>query len=41
MRYFQRRLLEVGMRLKAFDMGRVIDVDHVGDIEKAQEIALM
>ncbi len=41
MRYFQRRLLEVGMRLKAFDMGRVIDMDHVGDIEKAQEIALM
>ena len=41
MRYFQRRLLEDGMRLKAFDMGRVIDVDHVGDIEKAQEIALM
>lgn len=41
MRYFQRRLLEEGMRLKAFDMGRVIDVDHVGDIEKAKEIALM
>ncbi len=39
MRYFQRRLLEEGMRLKAFDMGRVIDVDHVGDIEKAGEIA--
>lgn len=39
MRYFQRRLLEDGMRLKAFDMGRVIDVDHVGDIEKAGEIA--
>ena len=39
MRYFQRCLLEQGMRLKAFDMGRVIDVDHVADIEKAQEIA--
>ena len=39
MRDFQRRLLEEGMRLKAFDMGRVIDVDHVGDIEKAGEIA--
>ena len=39
MRYFQRRLLEEGMRLKAFDMGRVIDVDHVGDIEKARKIA--
>lgn len=40
MRYFQRRLLESGMRLKAFDMGQVIDVDHVGDIEKAQMIAV-
>lgn len=40
MRYFQRRLLESGMRLKAFDMGQVVDVDHVGDIEKAQMIAL-
>lgn len=40
MRYFQHRLLESGMRLKAFDMGQVIDVDHVGDIEKAQMIAV-
>lgn len=39
MRYFQRRLLESGQRLKAFDMGQVIDVDHVSDIEKAQIIA--
>jgi NDP-sugar pyrophosphorylase family protein len=40
MRYFQRRLLESGLRLKAFDMGQVVDVDHVSDIEKAQMIAL-
>ena len=39
MRYFQRQLLESGLRLKAFDMGRVVDVDHVSDIEKAQQIA--
>ena len=39
MRYFQRRLLEAGMRLKAFDMGQVIDVDHVSDVQRAQEIA--
>jgi len=39
MRYFQRRLLEAGMRLKAFDMGPVIDVDHVSDVQRAQEIA--
>jgi NDP-sugar pyrophosphorylase family protein len=39
MRYFQRRLLEAGMRLKAFDMGQVIDVDHVSDVQRAQKIA--
>ena len=39
MRYFQRRLLESGMNLKAFDMGQVVDVDHVSDVLRAQEIA--
>ena len=40
MRYFQRRLLESGLRLKAFDLGQVVDVDHVSDIAKAQHIAV-
>ena len=40
MRWFQRQLLEAGMRLKAFDLGQVVDVDHVSDIEKARKIAL-
>lgn len=40
MRYFQRRLLERGLRLKAFDMGQVVDVDHVSDIAKAEQIAV-
>lgn len=39
MRYFQRRLLEAGLILKAFDMGQVVDVDHVSDVERAQQIA--
>jgi len=39
MRYFQRRLLESGLSLKAFDMGQVVDVDHVSDVKRAQEIA--
>ena len=39
MRYFQRQLLEAGMRLRAFDMGQVVDVDHVSDVARAQEIA--
>jgi len=41
MRYFQRQLLESGMRLKAFDMGQVVDVDHVSDVRRAQEIAML
>ena len=39
MRYFQRQLLESGLKLKAFDMGPVVDVDHVSDVSKAQQIA--
>lgn len=39
MRFFQRQLLESGFRLKAFDMGPVVDVDHVSDVVHAQEIA--
>ena len=41
MRYFQRQLLESGMSLKAFDMGQVVDVDHVSDIVKAERIAVL
>ena len=39
MRYFQRQLLQAGMQLKAFDMEQVVDVDHAGDVVKAQQIA--
>lgn len=37
MRNFQRALLADGLRLKAFDMGRILDVDHAGDLEKARQ----
>lgn len=37
MRNFQRALVAEGLRLKAFDMGKIIDVDHAGDIEKAEQ----
>lgn len=37
MRNFQRALLDDGLRLKAFDMGRVLDVDHAEDLRKARE----
>lgn len=36
MRNFQRGLVAAGLRLKAYDMGKIIDVDHAGDIEKAR-----
>lgn len=35
MRNFQRELLEAGLCLNAFDMGKVIDVDHLSDVEEA------
>lgn len=36
MRNYQRALLEAGLRLKAFDMGKILDVDHAEDIRKAE-----
>lgn len=36
MRNYQRALIESGLSLKAYDMGKVIDVDHAGDIDKAE-----
>ena len=36
MRAFQRQLVLNGMRVKAFDIGKVIDVDHVEDVAKAE-----
>lgn len=35
MRNFQRKLLDAGLNLDAFDLGKVLDVDHLKDIEKA------
>ena len=37
MRNYQRALVEAGLRLKGHDMGKIIDVDHAGDIRKAEE----
>ena len=36
MRNFQRALVDAGLRLKAYPMGKILDVDHAGDIEKAK-----
>lgn len=37
MRNFQRELIAEGLRLKAWPMGKIIDVDHVSDIARAEE----
>lgn len=36
MRNYQRALVAAGMRLKAYPMGKIVDVDHAGDIETAR-----
>ena len=35
MRNFQRKLIDSGLNLDAYDLGKVLDVDHIGDISKA------
>lgn len=36
MRNFQRALVGAGLHLKGYPMGKILDIDHVGDIEKAE-----
>lgn len=36
MRNYQRALVADGLRLKAYDMNKILDVDHASDIEKAE-----
>lgn len=37
MRNYQRALIENHLNIKGYDMGKIIDVDHAGDIKKAEE----
>ena len=37
MRNFQRALVAEGLKLKAYPMGKILDVDHADDIRKAEE----
>ncbi len=37
MRNYQRALVEAGLRLKAYPLGKILDVDHADDIEKAEK----
>ena len=37
MRNFQRALIVNHLKLKAYVMGKVLDIDHASDINKAEE----
>lgn len=37
MRNYQRALVAAGMNLRAYDLGKVLDVDHASDIEAARK----
>ena len=37
MRNFQRAIVAAGIPVRAYDMGKVMDIDHAGDIAKAEE----
>ncbi len=39
MRNFQRELVAAGQHLKAYDIGKAVDVDHAGDVKTAETIA--
>ncbi|MDR2139747.1 MAG: NTP transferase domain-containing protein [Tannerella sp.] len=40
MRNYQRRLIAGGLRLQAYPFGKIIDVDHSGDIARAEQLLL-
>ncbi|MDR1675346.1 MAG: NTP transferase domain-containing protein [Tannerella sp.] len=40
MRNYQRRLIAGGLRLQAYPFSKIIDVDHPGDIAKAEQFIL-
>ncbi|MDR1160719.1 MAG: NDP-sugar synthase [Tannerellaceae bacterium] len=37
MRNYQRLLIEEGLTLKAYPFGKIVDIDHAGDIVKAEQ----
>ncbi len=37
MREYQRQLLVAGLALRAYQFGKIVDVDHVQDIATANE----
>lgn len=38
MRNYQRALVEAGLKLKAWPMGKIIDIDHAADIKTAESM---
>ena len=37
MRNFQRQMIADGLKLKAYSFGKIIDVDHIDDVAKAEQ----
>lgn len=37
MRHYQRQLIADGLKLKAFPFDKIVDVDHAGDVKKAED----
>ena len=38
MRDFQRRMISDGLKIKAWDFSKIVDVDHIQDIRTAEEM---
>lgn len=38
MRSFQRQLIADGLKVKAFDFGKIVDVDHLSDVAEANSL---
>ncbi|MDR1783018.1 MAG: NTP transferase domain-containing protein [Dysgonamonadaceae bacterium] len=38
LRNYQRRLIDEGLKIKAFKFGKIIDIDHASDIAKAEKL---
>lgn len=38
MRNYQQALLDAGLYIKAYDLGRIIDIDHLSDIPLAEDL---
>lgn len=40
MRNYQRALVDAGLDLRAYEFGKILDVDHAADVDKAREFVI-